>query len=72
MHQKGIEVDKTKADAIIEAQPPTNKEELQQFLGKINFLRRFISNLSGKTMAFSPLLKLRCANESPLLLKLKS
>ncbi|KAG5536715.1 hypothetical protein RHGRI_024220 [Rhododendron griersonianum] len=43
----------------MEAQPPTNKQELQQFLGQVNFLRRFISNLSGKTLAFSPLLKLK-------------
>jgi len=28
-------------------------------LGKINFLRRFILNLSGKTQAFSPLLRLK-------------
>jgi hypothetical protein len=28
-------------------------------LGKINFLSRFISNLSGKTKAFSPLLRLK-------------
>jgi hypothetical protein len=28
-------------------------------LGKINFLRRFISNLSGKTQAFAPLLRLK-------------
>ncbi|KAG5512982.1 hypothetical protein RHGRI_038596 [Rhododendron griersonianum] len=43
----------------MEAQPPTNKQELQQFLGQVNFLRRFISNLSAKTLAFSPLLKLK-------------
>ena len=28
-------------------------------IGKINFIRRFISNLSGKIKAFSPLLKLK-------------
>ena len=28
-------------------------------LGKVNFMRRFISNLSGKTKAFSPLLRLK-------------
>ncbi|XP_058198560.1 uncharacterized protein LOC131314085 [Rhododendron vialii] len=59
VHKKGIEADKDKAKAIIEAQPPTNKQELQQFLGQVNFLRRFISNLSGKTLAFSLLLKLK-------------
>ncbi|XP_058208205.1 uncharacterized protein LOC131321220 [Rhododendron vialii] len=59
VHKKGIEVDKDKAKAIIEAQPPTNKQELQQFLGQVNFFKRFISNLSGKTLAFFPLLKLK-------------
>jgi len=28
-------------------------------IGKINFIRRFISNLSGKIKTFSPLLKLK-------------
>ena len=28
-------------------------------MGKINFLKTFISNLSGKTQAFSPLLRLK-------------
>ncbi|XP_050878515.1 uncharacterized protein LOC127082320 [Lathyrus oleraceus] len=37
---------------------PSTKKGLQSLLGKINFLRRFISNLSGKTQAFSPLLRL--------------
>jgi hypothetical protein len=43
----------------LETKPPSTKKELQTFLGKINFLRRFISNLSGKTEAFSPLLRLK-------------
>ena len=28
-------------------------------IGKINFIRRFITNLSGKIQSFSPLLKLK-------------
>ncbi|CAL2230424.1 unnamed protein product [Prunus armeniaca] len=44
VHQRGIEIDKNKAKSIIEALPPQNKKELQSLLGKINFLRRFISN----------------------------
>jgi hypothetical protein len=39
--------------------PPTNKIELQSLLGKINFIRRFISNLSERIMPFSSLLKLK-------------
>ena len=43
----------------METKAPTSKRELQSLLGKINFLRRFISNLSGRTQAFSPLLRLK-------------
>ena len=45
--------------AIAEAVPPTTKTELQSLLGKINFIRRFISNLSEIVLSFSPLLKLK-------------
>jgi len=38
---------------------PTCKKDLQKFLGKVNFLRRFISNLSGKIDAFTPILRLK-------------
>ncbi|CAL8088674.1 unnamed protein product [Prunus armeniaca] len=43
----------------IEALPPWNKKELQSLLGKINFLRRFISNSAGKIQPFSSLLRLK-------------
>lgn len=43
----------------MEVKPPSNKKELQSLLGKINFLRTFIPNLSGKTKVFSPLLRLK-------------
>ncbi|GKU86461.1 hypothetical protein SLEP1_g981 [Rubroshorea leprosula] len=59
VHECGLEVDKNKARAMIEVKPPQNKKELQRFLGQVNFLRRFISNLAGKTKVFSPLLKLK-------------
>jgi hypothetical protein len=45
--------------AIDEVVPPTNLKELQSLLGKINFVRRFISNLSQKVLSFCPLLKLK-------------
>ena len=45
--------------AIDEAVPSTTKTGLQSLLSKINFIRRFISNLSEKVMSFSPLLKLK-------------
>ena len=55
VHKKGIEINQNKTKAIMEAKAPSNKKELQSLLGKINFLRRFISNLSGRTQDFSPL-----------------
>ena len=45
--------------AVDEAVPQTTKIELQSLLGKINFIRRFISNLSERVLSFSPLLKLK-------------
>jgi hypothetical protein len=59
VHKRGIEVDQKSMKVIDEAVPPTNKIELQSLLGKINFIRRFISNLSERIMPFSPLLKLK-------------
>jgi len=56
VHKKGIEINQNKTNAIFETKPPSTKKELQSLLGKINFLIRFILNLSGRTEAFSPLL----------------
>ena len=59
VHERGIEVGQKSMKAINEAVPPTIKIELQSLLGKINFIRRFISNLSERVLPFSPLLKLK-------------
>jgi hypothetical protein len=59
VHEGGNEVGKKSMKAIDEVFPPTNLKELQSLLGKINFVRRFISNLSQKVLPFSPLLKLK-------------
>ncbi|XP_058784953.1 uncharacterized protein LOC131659846 [Vicia villosa] len=58
VHKKGIEINQNKTKAIWNTKAPTTKKELQSLLGKINFLRQFVSNMNGKTMAFSPLLYL--------------
>jgi len=63
VHQRGIEISRRSIDAINKIVAPTNKTELQSLVGKINFIRRFISNLSGKIRAFSPLLKLKAGQE---------
>ena len=63
VHNRGIEIDKNKVKAIMQAKPPIYKKELQRLLGQINFLRKFISNVASRTKAFSPLLKLKCNEE---------
>ena len=63
IHNQGLKVDKNKAKAVLEARPPRNKKELQSLIGKVNFLRRFIINLTGKMKAFSPLLRLKSAED---------
>ena len=55
IHKKGIEVDKNKVKATIEAKHPSSKKELQIFLGKAKYLRRFISNLSQEEQRFRPI-----------------
>jgi len=59
VHERAIEVGQKSMKAIDEAVPSTNKTQLQSLIGKINFIRRFISNLSEKMLLFSPLLKLK-------------
>jgi len=63
VHQRGIEISRRSIDAINKIVAPTNKTKLQSLIGKINFIRRFISNLSSKVRAFSPLLKLKADQE---------
>ncbi|XP_073130880.1 uncharacterized protein [Henckelia pumila] len=59
VHQRGMDVNQNNSKVIMEAKPPCNKKKLQRFLVQVNYLRRFISNLVGKTQEFSPLLKLK-------------
>jgi hypothetical protein len=59
VHEKGLEIDPKKIEAIQSVKAPTCKKDLQKFLGKVNYLRRFICNLSGKVNAFTPLLRLK-------------
>jgi hypothetical protein len=59
VHEGGIEVGKKSMKAIDEVVLPINLKELQSLLGKINFVKRFISNLSQKVLPFSPLLRIK-------------
>jgi hypothetical protein len=40
-------------------QPPQSKNTMQNFLGKLNYLRQFIFNLLGKISVFSAILRLK-------------
>jgi hypothetical protein len=59
VHEGGIEVGKKSMKAFDEVVPPTKLKELQSLLGKTNFVRRFISNLSQKVLPFSLLLRIK-------------
>jgi ribonuclease HI len=63
VHEKGVEIDLKKIESIKKVQAPTCKNELQRFLSKVNYLRSFICNLSGKVDAFTPLLRLKSGAE---------
>ena len=59
VHNKGIEVDANKAKAILEARPPTNKKELQRFIGQVGFLRRFLANAVVKMQPLTAVLRIK-------------
>ena len=63
IHQRGIEIDPGKIEAIRKIAAPTCKKKMQKFLGKVNYLRRFIVNLAGKIDAFTPILRLKNDDE---------
>eukprot|EP00253_Pinus_taeda_P022146 PITA_22146 len=53
----GIRIDPERIQAILQIPYPRNTKELQGFLGKINFLRRFIPNLAESMRLLSNMLK---------------
>ena len=63
IHEKGIKIDPKRIEAMKNVEAPACKKDLQKFLGKVNFSRRFISNLSGKIDVFTPILRLKDETE---------
>jgi hypothetical protein len=59
VYERGVEIDPKKIEKIRDFKAPTCKKEAQKLLGKVNYLRRFISNLAGKIDAFVPILRLK-------------
>ena len=56
IHTEWKLIDQNKTKAVLVAKPPSNKKELQRFLGQVNYVRRFMANLARKTKKCSPLL----------------
>jgi len=57
--QKGIEVDPNKVKAILEMPKPHTEKQVRGFLGRLNYIARFISQL---TATWDPLFRLLCKN----------
>jgi hypothetical protein len=53
----GIKIDPSRIEAIQKLEHPRNIKELQSFIGKINFLRRFIPNLAELLRNITNMLK---------------
>jgi hypothetical protein len=63
VHERGIEIGLKSQEAVKTMVPPTTKKELQQLIGKINFVRTFISNLSGWIEPFMELVNIKASDE---------
>ena len=61
VHKRGIDVDPAKATAIATMKPPTNVKQLKIFLGRLSYIRRFISGLASLTFFFFSFIKEECA-----------
>ena len=55
--KRGIEVDPQKARAIAQMPPPRNIKELRRLIGRLQFIRRFISQHVNRCKPFYELLK---------------
>ena len=60
MSDKGIEVDPSKIKAILEMPPPKGEKEIRGFLGRLQYISRFIAKL---TSTCEPIFKLLTKNE---------
>jgi hypothetical protein len=63
VHERKIEIGLKSQKAVRTMMSPTMKRELQHLIGKINFVRRFISNLSRRIEPFMDLVKIKADEE---------
>ncbi|PKI71177.1 hypothetical protein CRG98_008426 [Punica granatum] len=61
--ERGIEVDPDKVKAIKELPPPSSVREVRGFLGRLNYIARFIANLTDKCQPLFRLLRKNAAIE---------
>lgn len=55
--KKGIEVDPEKVQAIMEILPPKNISQMRSLQGRLQSIRRFISQLADKAQPFTKVLR---------------
>ena len=55
--QRGVEVDPDKIKAIMDLSPPRTLKEVRGILGRLNYIARFIAQLTDKCRPFFKLLK---------------
>ena len=53
----GIKIDPKRVESIDTINIPRNKKEIQSFLGKINFLKRFIPNFAESVKLITDMIK---------------
>jgi hypothetical protein len=58
VHEHVIQIDPKKLESIGRIGEPVCKKDVQKLLGKINYLRHFISNLAGRVEYLLPLVQL--------------
>ncbi|PKI50376.1 hypothetical protein CRG98_029232, partial [Punica granatum] len=63
VNERGIEVDPDKVKAIKELPPPSTVREVRGFLGRLNYITRFIANLTDKCQPLFRLLRKNAAME---------
>ncbi|PKI77268.1 hypothetical protein CRG98_002337 [Punica granatum] len=61
--ERGIEVDPNKVKAIRELTPPSTVREVRSFLGRLNYIARFIAYLTDKCRPLFHLLRKNAAIE---------
>jgi hypothetical protein len=63
VHEWGIKIGLKSQEVVRTMVPPTMKRELQHLIGKVNFIRRFISNPSGQIEPFMYLVEIKADEE---------